>query len=160
MSFVHPGPAAPASSPTPPRRSSPRLLPEPRQLAPLDMDSVGCVHSLNSNTVTPVSLRPRPDSAVKALGELYSKVKDDVAVLVAALVDLERVEQVVPDQFKLVSASSGYTLLCARRASGQTEQRWEWSHEGERVEWASCRWRTEFSYSEEASVERYEGPSA
>ncbi|GAA5904068.1 hypothetical protein JCM8208_003433 [Rhodotorula glutinis] len=150
-----------AGPPSPPRRTSPRVDHHPLQLAPLDMDSVGCLYSPNSNTVVPVSLRPNPNGTTEGLDTLYAEVKYDVAVLVAALVDLEPIQQVVPDRFELVSASSGYKLLCERRASGQVEQRWEWSHEGERVDWAACRWRIELlcSEEEEASAELDEGPS-
>lgn len=52
-------------------------------------------------------------------------------------------------------------LAAERRASGQVEQRWEWSREGERVDWAARRWRIELlcSEEEEASAELDEGAS-
>ncbi|GAA5944727.1 hypothetical protein JCM3775_006480 [Rhodotorula graminis] len=124
------------------------------------MDSVGCVYSHTSNTVVPTSLRPHPHTTAERLATLYSKVKDDIAVLVAAVVDFEHGEHAVPDRFELVSTSSGYKLLCERRAPGQVEQRWVWSHEGERVDWARCRWRFELRSADEAPAELEDGSSA
>ncbi|KAK4333804.1 hypothetical protein RTBOTA2_002549 [Rhodotorula toruloides] len=119
----------------------------------LPWDSVTCIYSYSTHTITQLALRPAQDELIDrdALEALYEQGKEEVALAesegLPSSARAFRVEQRAETvgQGATGSSSSGYSLSFQRQSSVVSASKWVWSRADEEVRWSASKWRVDFA---------------